>query len=100
MRLRHNRRILRELQQSIIGEFWSTISQGLAKTLQVCKIHGYNDIWNLAKVPICCSSYSSSNSVQMAYHKIGTIAPFGIYMKRFFSLVCMIFEALYFYAQL
>ena len=38
-----------------------------AKTLKVCKVYSYNDLWTLAKPQFCCSS-----SVELAYHESGT----------------------------
>ena len=60
------------------------------KTLNICKIHLYNDLRKYVKPPICSSSYYYSNSVELAYHKTGTSTLFGSNMKGLLSFACLI----------
>ena len=63
------------------------------KTLKVCKIHGYNDIWKSATPPFRNIFSSSSSSVRTTYLKIGASICRGSFTEHLHLGACMILDA-------
>ena len=79
----------RQLQTLLDTYTYSTSDSVPAKTLEVRKIHSYNDLRKLAKLHFCSSS---SSSIELAYRKSGTSILLGFYMKRLLSVFCVILD--------
>ena len=78
-----------QLQTLLDTYTYSTRDSVPAKTLEVRKIHSYNDLRKLAKPHFCSSS---SSSIELAYRKSGTSILLGFYMKRLLSVLCVILD--------
>ena len=72
----------RQLQTLLDTYTYSTSDSVPAKTLEVRKIHSYNDLRKLTQPHFC----SSSSSIKLAYCKSGT--PWFLHETTPFSFVC------------